>query len=154
MFQGHANINLDEKGRIIIPSKFRKHILPEANGTLNVTLGRDKCIWLFPSYQWQNVLVTLNSVNPYTKDEVSMKRQMLYYAEELLTDSQHRILLPQDLLQMVNIKKEILLLGQLERIEIWNPKVYEDYLKDSSETYEDVMQKVMTGLNNNPKSEQ
>ncbi len=153
MFQGHANINLDEKGRIIIPSKFRRHILPEANGILNVTLGRDKCIWLFPSYQWQNVLVTLNEVNPYTKDEVAMKRQMLYYADELSVDSQHRLLIPQELLQMVNIKKEVLLLGQLERIEIWNPKVYEDYLKGNSDSYEDVMQKVMSGLKNIPQAE-
>ena len=153
MFQGHANISLDEKGRIIIPSKFRKHILPEANGILNVTLGRDKCIWLFPSYQWQNVLITLNEVNPYTKDEVAMKRQMLYYADELTADSQHRILIPQELLQMVNIKKEVLLLGQLERIEIWNPAVYADYLKDNSDSYEDVMQKVMSGLKNIPQAE-
>jgi MraZ protein len=153
MFQGHANINLDEKGRIIIPSKFRKHILPEANGILNVTLGRDKCIWLFPSYQWQNVLITLNEVNPYTKDEVAMKRQMLYYADELTADSQHRLLIPQELLQMVNIKKEVLLLGQLERIEIWNPTVYADYLKDNSDSYEDVMQKVMSGLKNIPQAE-
>ncbi len=153
MFQGHANINLDEKGRIIIPSKFRKHILPEANGILNVTLGRDKCIWLFPSYQWQNVLLTLNEVNPYTKDEVAMKRQMLYYADELTADSQHRLLIPQELLQMVNIKKEVLLLGQLERIEIWNPTVYADYLKDNSDSYEDVMQKVMSGLKNIPQAE-
>jgi MraZ protein len=148
MFQGHANINLDDKGRIIIPSKFRKHILPEANSLLNVTLGRDKCIWLFPSYEWQSVLQTLNSVNPYTKDEVAMKRQMLFYAEELTIDSQHRILIPQDLLQLVNIKKEVLLLGQLERIELWSPDAYDDYLKGNSDSYEDVMQKVMGSLKN------
>lgn len=149
MFQGHVNINLDDKGRIIIPSKFRKHILPESNGVMNVTLGRDKCIWLFPSYEWAAVLNTLNSVNPYTKDEVAMKRHMLYYADELTIDSQHRILLPQDLLQLVNIKKEVLLLGQLERIELWDPKTYEDYLNGNTDSYEDVMQKVMSGLKNN-----
>jgi MraZ protein len=154
MFQGHSKTNLDEKGRIIIPAKFRKHILPEANSMLNVTLGRDKCIWLFPSYEWQNVLQTLNSVNPYTKDEVAMKRQILFHADELPIDSQHRILIPQDLLQLVNIKKEVLLLGQLERIELWNPKTYDDYLNASPDSYEDVMQKVMSGLdsNNNPQA--
>lgn len=152
MFQGHANINLDEKGRIIIPSKFRRHIMPEANNQLNVTLGRDKCIWLFPSYEWQNVLQTLNDVNPYTKDEVAMKRQMLFYADELVIDSQHRILIPQELLQIVNIKKEVLLLGQLERIELWNPEEYDKYLKGNPDSYEDVMQKVMSGRTNNPQT--
>lgn len=126
--------------------------MPEANNQLNVTLGRDKCIWLFPSYEWQNVLQTLNNVNPYTKDEVAMKRQMLFYADELIIDSQHRILIPQELLQIVKIKKEVLLLGQLERIELWNPEEYDKYLKASPDTYEDVMQKVMSGLNNNPQT--
>src|SRR5258706_13684316 len=142
MFQGHSNINIDEKGRIIIPSKFRRHIMPEANNQLNVTLGRDKCIWLFPSYEWETVLQTLNNVNPYTKDEVAMKRQMLFYADELIIDSQHRILIPQELLQMVGIKKEVLLLGQLERIELWNPEAYEHYLKGNPDSYDDVMQQV------------
>jgi MraZ protein len=146
LFQGHANTTIDEKGRIIVPAKFRRHILPEANGVLNVTLGRDKCIWLFPSYEWIKVLQTVQSTNPFTTDEVSMRRQMLYYADDLTVDSQHRILIPQEMLKIVGIKKDVLLLGQIERIEVWNPDAYEKYLKDSPESYEGVMQKVMTKL--------
>lgn len=146
MFQGHSNTTIDEKGRIIVPAKFRKHILPEANGVLNVTLGRDKCVWLFPSYEWTKVLQTVQSTNPFTTDEVSMRRQMLYYADDLTVDSQHRILIPQEMLKIVGIKKDVLLLGQIERIEVWSPEAYEKYLKDSPESYEGVMQKVMTKL--------
>ena len=149
MFQGHANTTLDEKGRIIVPSKFRKHILPEAGGILNVTLGRDNCIWLFPSYEWVKVLKTVQTTNPYTTDEVSMRRRILFHADELSLDSQHRILIPQELQKLVGIKKEILLIGQIERIEIWNPDAYEKYLSDSPESYEGVMQKVMTKLYTN-----
>ena len=146
MFQGHAKTSLDEKGRIIIPSKFRKHISPEANGVMNVTLGRDNCIWMFPSHEWQKVLGTLSTINPYTEHEVMMRRQMLFHSEELGVDSQHRILIPAEILSKVGIKKDVLLIGQLERIELWHPSNYEKYLKDSPETYEGVMQKVMTNL--------
>lgn len=146
MFQGHASINIDEKGRIIVPAKFRKHILPEANNILNATLGRDNCIWLFPSYEWSKLLQTLDKVNSYTKDEVAMKRHMLFYADECVLDTQHRILVPQQLLQIVNIKKDVLLIGQLERIELWNPATYEKYLKGNTDTYEDVMEKVMSKI--------
>ena len=146
MFQGHANINIDDKGRIIVPSKFRKHISPEANDIMNATLGRDNCVWLFPSYEWTKLLQTLDKVNSYTKDEVAMKRQMLFHADECILDSQHRILVPQQLLQIVNIKKEVLLIGQLERIELWNPENYESYLKGNTDTYEDVMEKVMSKI--------
>jgi len=146
LFQGHANTVIDEKGRIIVPAKFRRHILPEASGILNVTLGRDNCIWLFPSYEWTKVLKTVQTTNPYTTDEVSMRRQLLYYADELTLDSQHRVLIPQDLLKLVGIRKEIMLLGQIERIELWDPAEYDKYLKGGSESYEGVMQKVMTKL--------
>jgi MraZ protein len=146
MFQGHASINIDDKGRIIVPAKFRRHILPEANSILNATLGRDNCIWLFPSYEWSKLLQTLDKVNSYTKDEVAMKRHMLFYADECVLDTQHRILVPQQLLQIVNIKKDVLLIGQLERIELWNPANYEKYLKGNTDTYEDVMEKVMSKI--------
>ncbi|HEY3249650.1 MAG TPA: division/cell wall cluster transcriptional repressor MraZ [Ignavibacteria bacterium] len=144
MFQGSTNTNLDEKGRIIIPSKFRKHILPEANSVLNVTLGRDNCIWLFPANEWNKVLLTIRSTNPYTDEEVEMRRRMLFHTDDLLIDSQHRILIPQKLLAITGIKKEILMLGQIERIELWNPDVYEKYIKSRPDTYENVMQRVMT----------
>lgn len=149
MFQGHTNTSIDEKGRLIIPAKFRRHILPETNNILNVTLGRDTCIWLFPSYEWTKVLKTVQSTNPYTGDEVSMRRQMLFHADELSIDSQHRILIPQDLLKIAGIKKEILLIGQLERIEVWDPAVYDKYIAGENESYEGVMQKVMTKLYDN-----
>lgn len=146
MFQGNTNTSIDEKGRIIIPAKFRKHILPDANDILNVTLGRDKCIWLFPSNEWAKVLETVRNTNPYTDEEVLMRRQMFFYADELTIDSQHRILIPQQLKELVGIKKEILLLGQLERIELWDPETYNKYLTGSADSYEGVMQKVMTRL--------
>jgi MraZ protein len=123
MFQGHSNTTIDEKGRIIIPAKFRKHILPEANNIMSVTLGRDKCIWLFPSHEWLKVIETIRSTNPYTQDEVSMRRQMLFDTDELSIDSQHRILIPIELLKKAGIKKDILMIGQIERIEVWNPDV-------------------------------
>ena len=151
MFQGHVNTSLDEKGRIIIPVKFRKHILPEANNTLNVTMGRDNCIWLFPSNEWIKVLTTIQSTNPYSEEEVEMRRRMLFHAIDLTLDSQHRLIVPQQLITDVGIDKEVLMLGQIERIELWNPVTYNKYIKSRPDTYENVMQRVMTKIYSNPK---
>lgn len=151
MFQGHANTSLDEKGRIIIPAKFRKHILPEANNTLNVTMGRDSCIWLFPSNEWVKVLTTIQSTNPYSDEETEMRRRMLFHAIDLELDSQHRLIVPQQLITEVGIEKEVLMLGQIERIELWNPSTYGKYIKSRPDTYENVMQRVMTKIYSNPK---
>ena len=151
MFQGHAINTIDEKGRIIIPSKFRKHIPPDANNLMHVILGRDNCLWLYPSYEWTKLLKKIESLNPFLKDEIAMVRQMMYYAEGCPIDSQHRILIPQALLQKVDIKKEVLFIGQLEKIELWNEENYQTYLKGNKDTYEEVMEKVMSKLpGNNP----
>ena len=146
MFQGNSKSSLDEKGRIIIPSKFRKHIASEANNIMFVTLGRDRCLWLFPSYEWIKLLKTLSKINPFKKDETMMKRQLLKPVEELTIDTQHRILIPQNLLQQVEIKKEVLLIGQLEKIELWDESVYNKYIESSPESYEDIMDKVMGNI--------
>jgi MraZ protein len=144
MFQGHAKNNLDDKGRIIIPSKFRKHITSEANNLMFVTLGRDNCLWLYPSNEWNILLKKIENLNPFLKDEIAMRRQMMYHAEECIIDSQHRILIPQSLLQKVKIQKEVLLIGQLEKIELWNEENYSKYLADTADSYEDAMEKVMS----------
>lgn len=143
MFQGNSIINLDDKGRIIIPSKFRRHIKPDANNVVYVTLGRDNCLWLYPSDEWTRVETILQSLSQFTKDEVNMRRQMLYYADDYTLDSQHRILLPHKLLEKVNIRKEILLIGQLEKVELWDPDTFETYTKSNEDSYEDIMEKVM-----------
>ena len=150
MFQGHVNTVIDDKGRIILPAKFRKHILQEANGIINVTLGRDTCIWMFPSNEWSRVLKTISSTNPYTDEEVENRRRMLFHTDDLTIDSQHRILLPGELLEAAGIKKEVMLLGQIERIEVWDPETYKKYMTSRPDTYENVMQRVMTKVHNNP----
>lgn len=146
MFQGHASLNIDDKGRIIIPSKFRKHISSEANNLLYVTLGRDNCLWLYPSDQWTKLVKQIEKINAFTHDEIAMRRQMLFYTEECSIDSQHRILIPQKLLDKVEIGKEVLLIGQLERIELWNEEQFQNYLKGRPDNYEDVMDKVMRNI--------
>jgi MraZ protein len=146
MFQGHAIINIDDKGRIIIPSKFRKHISSEANNLLYVTSGRDNCLWLYPSDQWNKLVKTIERINAFTNDEIAMRRQMLFYTEECAIDNQHRILIPQNLLTRIGVQKEILLIGQLERIELWNEEEFQKYLKGRPDSYEDVMDKVMRNI--------
>jgi MraZ protein len=153
LFQGHVNTVVDDKGRLILPAKFRKHVLPEANGIINVTLGRDNCIWLFPSNEWNRVLKTISSTNPYTDEEVENRRRMLFHTDDISIDSQHRILLPGELLEKVGIKKDVLLLGQIERIEVWDPEIYKKYMTSRPDTYENVMQRVMTKVYTNPGGE-
>lgn len=105
--------------------------------------GRDKCLWLYPSNEWNRLTGKLIRQNTFTANVIAMQRQMLSQLEECSIDSQHRILISQNLLQKVSIKKEVFLIGLLNRIEMWNEAEYNKYLKGLDRSYEDVMELVM-----------
>jgi MraZ protein len=143
MFRGQYFYSVDSKGRVSIPAKLRKHMSPEANDTVVMTQGTSKCIEIYPFDQWQiieNNLLLLNSFDPKNARFI---RMMLQHATEDVLDSQSRILIPQLLLDYAGIEKEVMILGALKKIELWNPEVYTDYVNSSEETYEEIAAKVM-----------
>ena len=145
MFRGQYLYAIDSKGRVSIPAKLRRQVSPEANDSFVITRGTVACIDIFPLDQWNKVedkLIALNSFNP---DTARFSRMILQHATEDTLDSQSRILIPQPLLAYAGIEKEVMILGVLKKIELWNPKAYEEYLKESDETYEQIAAKVMAG---------
>lgn len=143
MFRGQYTYSVDAKGRVSIPAKLRKHFSPEANDTVVMNKGTSKCIEVYPFDNWQafeNQLLTLNTFNP---EAAKFLRQSTQYATEDVLDSQARILIPQVLLDYAGIEKEVLILGVLKRIELWNPDVYKEYINSSDESYEQLAAKVM-----------
>jgi len=143
MFRGQYNYTVDAKGRVSIPAKLRKHLSAEANETFVITQGTAVCIDLYPLDQWQKFEEKLLKLNPFQPDQAKFIRMILQHASEDSFDSQSRILIPQKLLSYARIEKEVIVLGALKKIELWNPKVYEEYLNNSSESYEDIAAKVM-----------
>jgi MraZ protein len=143
LFHGKVLTSIDDKGRIIIPSKFRKHILSEANNLLYITHGRNDCLWLYPSNEWSLVSNKLAGLSSFGKDAINLKRMLLSSTEECQIDSNHRILIPKEHLQLAKIQKEVLMIGQLERIEIWNPNELDKYFKVNNINYEDVIDRVL-----------
>ena len=143
MFQGHSIGNLDAKSRLIIPVKFRKYIKPEAQNKVVLTRGFDKCISVYPLNIWEKVKERLaEKFNTFNSEQRLFLREYLMYVNECEFDSQHRILIPAQLVQFANIKKEILILGLLNKIELWNPEESKKYEKKQPESYEAIAQKV------------
>ena len=86
----------------------------------------------------------LKNLNQFKPDDVRFIRTILQHAAEDKLDSQSRILVPQNLIEYAKIEKEVLILGALKKIEVWNPKIFEEYLKQSEENYEQIAAKVMS----------
>ena len=144
MFLGSYNYTVDAKGRVAIPAKLRKYVTPEANNTFIVTRGAGKYIDVYPMDYWKELteekLDALNSFNP--KDMLFL-RMFLEHAIEETLDGQSRLLLPKSLIQHAEIDKDVLILGAVKKIEIWNPAVYEAYIENSSTSYEEIAAEVM-----------
>jgi len=143
LFRGQYTYSVDSKGRLSIPAKLRRQLSPEANDTFVMTQGTAKCIDVYPMDQWQQFEQKLIDLNPFNPQEAKFIRMILQHATEDNLDSQSRILIPPNLLQYAKIEKEVLVLGALKKIELWDPKTYREYLEQSSETYEEIAAKVM-----------
>jgi len=143
MFRGQFTYSIDAKGRISIPAKLRKQMSPEANDSFVMTRGVSSCIDIYPLNEWNQIEEKLLKLNQFQPDDVRFVRMFTQYAIEDTMDSQSRILVPQNLIDYAKIEKEVLILGVLKKIEVWNPKIYEDYLSQSPETFEQIAAKVM-----------
>ena len=145
MFKGQFTYSIDSKSRISIPARLRKHISTEANDSIVMTRGLSKCIDLYPLDEWHMIEERLLKLNQFLPDDQRFIRLFVQFATEDKMDSQSRILIPQPLIDHAQIEKEVLIIGALRKIEVWNPKVYEDYVAQSPLTYEEIAAKVMAG---------
>ena len=143
MFRGQFTYSMDAKGRISIPAKLRKHVSPEANDTFVMTQGTGKFIDIYPLDQWLVFEKKLEQLNPFDPRQAKFTRMILQHAAEDILDSQSRILIPQKLIEYAQLEKEVIILGALKKIEIWNPKDFDKYMSETPDTYEQIAAQVM-----------
>lgn len=134
MYIGEYQHNLDAKGRIIIPFKFRENFGP----SMIITRGLDGCLSLYSQDQWQSIIDQLKKL-PSTKRESRMYMHMITAkAAEVTLDSQGRILIPSTLMSAAQLQKECVVVGVVDHVEIWDSKVWETYYQQASDSFEDV----------------
>ena len=134
MFIGEYYHNLDAKGRIIIPAKFRD----ELNGTFILTRGLDGCLTIYSTEKWEKIFEEINKL-PETKKATRQYIIMLTAnACECTLDNQGRILIPANLSGSVNITKECVVVGANSHVEIWDKATWNAYMDDASENFEDI----------------
>ncbi|MBH1941359.1 division/cell wall cluster transcriptional repressor MraZ [Mobilitalea sibirica] len=128
MFMGEFNHSIDAKGRIIIPSKFRDDLGED----FVITLGLDGCLFVYPNKEWQIFVEKLMTL-PGTKEARKLQRYFMAGAAACETDKQGRILIPAKLRESASLDKDIVFVGVLNKIEIWNKERWE-----SNNDYDDV----------------
>ncbi|MEQ9103398.1 MAG: division/cell wall cluster transcriptional repressor MraZ [Rhodothermales bacterium] len=142
-FKGQAEYSVDSKGRVAIPAKMRNALSPEANQTFTLTKGFEKCIYLYPLDEWKVREEQFAALNTYQKEARHLVRMILMWAEEVSLDGQGRVSLPKALAEYAGIGEKALIIGAMERIELWDPDAFARYLEESPTDPEELAERVM-----------
>ena len=142
-FKGQFRYTLGAKGRLNIPAKFRRALAPEANETFVVIRGFDTCLFLYPLDEWNKFEQRLRQLPINKERNRRFLRMITSNASEDRCDKQGRITIPTDLLKVAHVEKEVLILGVLDKIELWNPDIYQQHVDASDESYEDFAENMM-----------
>jgi MraZ protein len=129
MFIGEYNHNLDAKGRLAVPAKFRSML---EEGAV-VTKGLDNCLFLYPKNEWNDIAKKLANLPISQSKARAFSRMMLAGAMDVEFDNQGRITLPEYLRKFANLDKKTIVAGLYDRLEIWNESDWDKY-KEGSES--------------------
>ena len=146
-FKGSDTYSVDAKGRVSIPSKMRRNISAEARSTFVVTRGLEKCLYAYPVDEWKKLETSIQSLHQSSDQDRFYARMLMQWSEELVLDSQYRLLIPQSLLEFAEIKNEVYFIGVLDHIELWNPANFKRYIESMKQSYENVAEQVL-GIRN------
>src|SRR3990172_8885632 len=137
MFLGEYRHNLDYKGRVAVPKKFRGDL---AEGAI-LTKGLDGCLFLYSRESWERLMIRLRELSVTQADTRAFGRYLFGGASEVEFDNLGRIKIPEYLLEYARIEKEAILVGLLERIEIWNPTRWTKQVKKLEARGEEIAEK-------------
>jgi MraZ protein len=129
-FKGTYSYILDPKNRFNIPAKMRNGFVPEDRETVVLTRGFDPCIYVYSLTEWQKLEEQMRNFPLLDTDARKVIRMMSGNAQEYEIDKQGRVIIPQPLLSFARIEKDILIIGMLNWIEVWNPAVYDESHRD------------------------
>lgn len=128
MFRGVATLNLDSKGRLAVPSRYRDALTGHGGGRVVVTADPSQCLLLFPLPEWEPIEKKLNSLSSFNPQTRSLQRLLVGNAADLEMDGAGRILLPAMLRQFAALEKSVVLVGQGVKFELWNEARWQEQM--------------------------
>ncbi|MDP2636173.1 MULTISPECIES: division/cell wall cluster transcriptional repressor MraZ [unclassified Pseudoalteromonas] len=134
MFRGASSLSMDDKGRFAVPTKYRNDLLSEDMGTVICTIAlNEPCLWLYPLAKWQDIeerLAKISNMNPRAR---RMQRMLLGNATEYQLDKNGRILLAPSLRAHADLGKKIMLVGLINKFEIWDEERWNEQMRKDTE---------------------
>ena len=143
---GTYECKIDVKGRLLIPSAFKKQLAPVIpKGFVLKRAVFQNCLELYPLAQWEELIKKVNSLNRFKKKNNDFIRRFTAGVKFIELDGNGRLLIPKDLLEFSNINREVTLSTSVNIIEIWDKSSYEKAIADSRDDFAQLAEEVMGG---------
>ena len=147
MFYGEFEHVVDSKSRVMIPAKFREIFKERYVERFFITRGLDQCLFVFTEEQWKTEEKKFRDM-PFTKAESRTFNRLFFSgASEVVCDKQGRILIPKYLKDYADIKRDVMVIGVSNRIEVWAKDAWLEYYNSSKESFEEIAEKLITEEN-------
>lgn len=143
MFYGEYLHSIDRKDRLILPARFRDTAKNNFIEKFFLTRGLDQCLFMFSEEEWRAQENKFKAI-PFTKQEARTFNRLYFSgAVEIIPDRQGRILIPQYLKDFAQIKRDIIIVGVSNRIEIWSKDKWQEFYGNSQKSFETIAEKLM-----------
>ncbi|MCH7743404.1 MAG: division/cell wall cluster transcriptional repressor MraZ [Proteobacteria bacterium] len=137
MFRGVSNVNLDVKGRLAIPTRYRELLANHCNGEMVVTIDtEEKCLLIYPRPEWEDIQRKVEALPSFNLAARRVQRLLIGHATDITMDGSARILLTPPLREYAQLEKKAVLLGQGNKLELWSEDIWvsrrDAWLEDQS----------------------
>ncbi|KFD20636.1 MULTISPECIES: division/cell wall cluster transcriptional repressor MraZ [Tatumella] len=135
MFRGATQVNLDGKGRIAVPTRYREILIGESQGQMVCTIDlHQPCLLLYTLPEWEVIERKLSRLSTMNPAERRVQRLLLGHASECQMDNAGRLLLASTLRQHAGLQKEIMLVGQFNKFELWDKPAWYQQIREDIES--------------------
>jgi MraZ protein len=142
VFLGTHSPRLDDKGRLILPAKFREKLA----GGLVVTRGQERSLFIYPMRQFEERVAELSAAPVTNKQSRDYLRVLLSGASDEVPDKQGRITIPTPLRTYAGLTRDLAVIGAGDHVEVWDAQTWETYLAEQEGVYSETAEEVVPGL--------
>ena len=141
MLMGEYYHTIDDKNRLIIPSKYRN----ELGEKFVITRGLEKCLFVYPLNEWESIVNKLKTL-PFTKkDSRDFTRFFLSGATECILDKSNRVCITSPLVRYADLKHDCVIIGANDRLEIWDKNNWEEFISNNEENFANIAENLFGG---------
>ena len=132
-FTSEYESKLDAKGRLVLPSRIKAQ-LPEGSNELVIRRGFEQCLIIYPMVEFKKVFSKISALNEFNEEYRKLQRNFFSGTATVELDNMGRFVIPKNMLAYANLDKDVILVGTGNKVEVWNPSIYEKFIiQDPSE---------------------